>query len=128
MVDPLPRWAKAFLGVLGVALALWLGWRVLVEPAPKPARWRVDPSAELDAATREIPIVVNESACASGASAKGRIEADVTYRSDQVHIEVKVRPRGGGQECPSNPDTPYVVELREPLGDREVTGEDWSLP
>jgi hypothetical protein len=90
------------------------------------ADWWVDPSAELQPATREIPIIVNENACASGRSAEGRIQVDVDYGSDAVHFDVKVRSLGRDQDCPGNPDTPYVVVLDEPLGVRPITGQPRS--
>lgn len=94
----------------------------------KPADWRVDPRAELDQATKVIPIIVNENECASGRSASGRISTSVEYSTEAVNITVGVRPLGGDQDCQSNPDTEHEVQLKEPLGDREVTGENWTNP
>jgi hypothetical protein len=71
---------------------------------------------------------VNESECASGRSADGRIEGDVTYEAEAVHLEVAVRRLSGGQDFQSNPDTEYVVQLDEQLGNRTVAGEDWPEP
>lgn len=39
---------------------------------------------------------------------------------DSVTVTFAVRPRLGAQECPSNPETPFVLELPEPLGDRSL--------
>ncbi len=128
MVEPLPRWAKVGSAVVGVVMAIaavvwWLGSRVGDDP--EPADWRVDQAAELKASSLTVPIVVNERSCSSGRSAEGRIDVSVVYSADAVRLEVGVRPLGGDLTCPSNPDTPYVVELSEALGDRPVTGEDW---
>jgi hypothetical protein len=129
VVEPLPRWARAFFGLIGVGLVAGLTYWVLLGSGrigeAKPAHWRVDPGAELDEATRSIPIIVNERECASGRSASGRISTSVEYAAKAVHIDVGVRPLGGDQECPSNPDTEHTVKLTEPLGDREVAGESW---
>lgn len=73
-----------------------------------------------------IQLLVRERACASGAPATGRIELlEVRETPDEVSVHVGVHPRGGGQTCPSNPPTPFVVELSEPLGQRRVV--DGSL-
>lgn len=94
------------------------------EPEPVTAEWEVAPAADLDPATSSVPILVNETECASGRSAEGRIEVTVEYGHDEVEFDVRVRPRSGAdQECPGNPTTPYTVELDEPLGDRSVVGE-----
>jgi hypothetical protein len=127
MVEPSPRWATWLVGV--ILLAVLAGLVVLVvdpfggDPAPKPARWQVDPSAALDPSASTIPILVQEIECASGRSAQGRIEVTVSYRADAVELHVGVRPLGGDLTCPGNLTTPYTVELDEPLGDRAVVGE-----
>jgi hypothetical protein len=50
----------------------------------------------------------------------------VRYRPTVVAIDIGVRPLGGDQECPSNPETAFTVELREPLGARRIEGGRWS--
>jgi hypothetical protein len=126
VVEPLPRWAKTLFAVIGVGLAVGVAYWLLLDSGSigeaEPADWRVDPRAELAPTSEVIPILVNERACASGRSAAGRIESDVEYTSSAVRISVGVRPLGGDQECPSNPDTEYELLLDEPLGDRQVTG------
>lgn len=51
-----------------------------------------------------------------------RIELlELTETADQVRLRIDVRPvhqRGG--ICPPLPSTPFTVELRQPLGDREI--------
>lgn len=77
VVEPLPRWAKAFLAVVGLALGAGLVYLFLLDEGRvgdgQPARWRVDPHADLSEESRTIPIIVNENECASGRSAAGRI-------------------------------------------------------
>lgn len=130
MVDPLPTWSKFFVAVVAVALLAALLYSVVDDGhgAPLPAEWRVEPEAVLDQGVSRVPIQVRERECASGRSADGRIVADVEYRSDSITISVGVRTLGGDQTCPSNPTTPFVVELEQPLADRAVEGERWSTP
>ncbi len=130
MVEPLPRWAKLFVGALVVALVA-LGLRMALDDglgAPVQAEWRVVPGTALGPNDTQVPIDVQERACASGRSADGRVVVDVDYQATTVAIEVSVRPLGGDQECPSNPITSFVVDLDEPLGGRTVVGERWPAP
>lgn len=131
MVEPLPRWVQALFAGLGLAIVAAGVWWFALDGRlgdREPASWRVDPAAELHADSRSIPILVNERACASGQPASGRISTSVAYTDDAVHLRVWVRPFGGDQSCPSNPDTPHVVVLEQPLGDRAVRGGDWPDP
>ena len=99
-----------------------------VGPGMGIASFRVAPDAELDPAAREIPVLVTERACNSGEDARGRIVvASIDESDDSVTVTFAVRPRGGGQECPSNPETPFVLELPAPLGDR-VLQDGSSVP
>ena len=126
MDEPFPRWIRVTVGgLILAALALLIVLVIFDEENPEPANWRVDPSASLGPTDRVIPIIVNERSCASGQSAEGRIVVGISSAPDEVHLEVEVRPRGGDQNCQGNPDTPHDVQLRESLGEREVTGEDW---
>ena len=54
--------------------------------------------------------------------------ADVDYQAKTVRIDVGVRPLGGDRTCPGNPDTPFVVELSEPLGERALVGDEAGKP
>jgi hypothetical protein len=123
--DQHTRWANRLIAVVAVMAVFWYAswW---LDRRTEPARWRVDPSAELSATSDTIPIVVNESGCASGRSSEGRIDVDVFYGADTVRLAVGVRPLvDRDQDCPGNPDTPYDVRLSEPLGERTVVGENW---
>jgi len=88
-----------------------------------PARWQVDPDAQLDGASTAVPILVQEIECAGGQTATDRINVGVDYSPDQVMFAVDVGQLPGEQTCPENPVTSYVVELEEPLGERTVAGE-----
>ena len=92
-----------------------------VGPGMGIASFRVAPDAELDPAATEIEVLVTEQACNSGEDAQGRIVVAAIDEDDEsVTVTLAVRPRGGAQECPSNPETPFVLELPEPLGDRAL--------
>jgi hypothetical protein len=70
---------------------------------------------------RTVALHVHERACASGQTAEGRVElVTLEETSDEVRLVVGVRGLGGAQTCPSNPPTPFTVELGQPLGDRVV--------
>jgi len=53
---------------------------------------------------------------------EGRIElVELTETADQVQLHVGVRPpEADSVTCPSNPATPFSVELSQPLGDRAI--------
>jgi hypothetical protein len=80
-------------------------------------------------AATSIELLVRERACASGARATGRIElVDLRETPDEVSVRIGVRPREGAQTCPSNPPTPFVVELSEPLAERNVVDASFVPP
>jgi hypothetical protein len=86
------------------------------------ANFRVAPHEQLTADTVEIDVLVTERACNSGEDARGRIvEPAIVAGADSVTVVFAVRPRlGVGQTCPSNPETPFLLVLPEPLGDRTL--------
>jgi len=85
------------------------------------ASFRVAPDEELASELTEIPVLVTERACNSGQDARGRIaEPLIVLGGDAVTVVFAVRPRAGGHDCPSNPETPHLLVLPEPLGDRSL--------
>jgi hypothetical protein len=85
------------------------------------ASFRVTQDVELGPEVTEIPVLVTERACNSGQDARGRIVQPRIVLGDQaVTVVFAVRPRGGDQDCPSNPETPHLLVLPEPLGDRTL--------
>lgn len=79
-------------------------WR-LAGPPPDPAATSVD-------------ILVSEQGCTGGQLATARIqEPEVSYERDRIIVIVRTS-EAGINTCPSNPETPYVLRLDEPVGDR----------
>lgn len=84
-----------------------------------PAAFRAAPGVNLTPESTKINILVTELACNSGQDAQGRILRPVIVRGQRtVSVLLAVVQRDGEQECPSNPETPFTIELPEPLGDR----------
>ncbi len=94
--------------------------QVVPGPGIGSASWSLDPAFPPPGATdTEIHVQVWERACASGQPATGRVVGPVVrYQADTVTVTYGVRPKPGDQECPSNPPTPVLLVLEEPLGDR----------
>lgn len=88
------------------------------------ATWFLDPELPIpDADTTTFTALVTERACASGQAMGGRLRApSITYADDSVLVVfAAIPPAGDGfQTCPGNPWMRAVVELREPLGDRDL--------
>jgi hypothetical protein len=121
------RLVALVVGALVIAVAAWVAYGVFKDD-PKPATWRVDPVATLSPESEEIPILVMEADCTSGRLATGRIVAKVTYTTESIIIDIKVNPLGAGNyEC-QGVDTPYLVVLNEPLGDRELVDPHAPTP
>lgn len=117
--------AAFVLVVLGAcAAAVWFSFG---PGASSGATWRVD--GTLDRDSTRLPLLVTERECASGRSAEGRIQQpDVDYTRDAVVITVRVERRSGDQDCQGNPETPYLLELDEPVGDRRLLDGGTSPP
>lgn len=86
------------------------------------ASWAYDPAQPRPgAATQEFDAMVTELACNSGQPAVGRIVGpEIVRTADTILVMFAVRPRGGNQDCPSNPATRARVDLGEPLGERKL--------
>jgi hypothetical protein len=98
------------------------GCRLQVEaPGLGPATLSLDPDREPDPAATELPVLINERACASGQAPVDReIIPVVTETDTTIEIVVLVAPVKGGADCPGNPWHPIIVTLERPLGDRTV--------
>jgi len=92
---------------------------VALDPGLGHATFRVDPEVELEPELREIPVLVTERACNNGEDARGRIvDPVIDVSADAVTVVFAVQPRLGEHNCPGNPETPHLLVLPEPLGDR----------
>jgi hypothetical protein len=92
-------------------------------PADKPpagdAIVALDPDNPPDPGSSEVHLLVTEVACAGGRPADGRVTLErLVEHEDRVELVIGVEAPEGDQTCPSNPPTPFTVELDEPLGDR----------
>jgi hypothetical protein len=82
--------------------------------------WRLDPAADSPTpASTELRTLVTEIHCASGQSAVRRVEPpDAFYGEADIRIVAYVTRLPGVQRCPGNPETPAVIVLPKPIGDR----------
>ncbi|MGI5191578.1 hypothetical protein ACQEVI_25790 [Promicromonospora sp. CA-289599] len=82
----------------------------------------LDPDNLPDPESSQVHLLVTEVACAGGKAADGRVTLErLVEHEDRVELVVGVEaPPGEGQTCPSNPPTPFTVELDEPLGARTL--------
>lgn len=86
-----------------------------------PAAIILDPDREPDPASIELPVLIQERACASGLPPVDReVVPVVTETDDTIEIAMLVAPVKGGADCPSNPWHPTTVTLASPLGERTV--------
>ncbi len=124
-----PLWPRLALAAVGLAVAgvviaavVMRVWR-----DAEPATWQVDPSFMPQADSTQIPVLVFERACSSGTPTTGRMQVDIGYSPTAVTIGIDVTPLGGDQDCVLVP-TPYVVELDEPLGGRQLVDANARVP
>lgn len=96
-------------------------------PDIEPEQWRVLTETDTKVyLVRELPEPRDSDgeqvACASGEPAAGRVTLErLMEHEDRVELVIGVEtPPGDGQTCPSNPPTPFTVELDEPLGARAL--------
>jgi len=91
------------------------------------ARWQLaEPPRPGETA---LSLLVQEIECASGQSAEGRIVTpEIDYLEDEVVITIRVERRSPGEDCPGNPDTPYTLELEEPVGTRTLLDGSQTPP
>jgi hypothetical protein len=86
-------------------------------------------SPDFDPEPLELHLEVTEHACNSGQDATGRVElVRLREDEDEVGLVIGIRPRGGEQFCPGNPETPFTVTLSAPLGDRVLVDDAHAVP
>jgi hypothetical protein len=89
----------------------------------------LDPAEPLSPSSTAVALLVTETACNSGEDAEGRVEvASLRESGSAVEVVIAVAPRGGAQDCQSNPPTPFTVELDAPLGERLLLDASTAPP
>lgn len=89
-------------------------------PDPAPGVWQVQSGTVLDPAATEVPIEVKRAACSNGETGK-TLTPLVEYEQDRIIITARVEGlRARDASCPDNNAVPIVVELSEPIGEREL--------
>jgi hypothetical protein len=85
------------------------------------ATFGLDPASPPDRQARSFTAKVTEIACTGGQPMGDRLlPPSVTYAPGAVIVFFSARPLSGDHDCPGNPPTRVVVELREPLGGRRL--------
>ncbi|MEX2419825.1 MAG: hypothetical protein WD652_05530 [Acidimicrobiia bacterium] len=85
--------------------------------------WRLDPSApEPGPQATQLHVLLTERECVSGQAIGDRLVGPQVVMTDtEVRLAFAAEPPPGDyQTCQGNPETPYTVELPEPLGDHEI--------
>ena len=85
------------------------------------AVWDVDANEPPTPSSTSITALVTRLGCSGGETGKV-LDPVVSADGEQVVVTFSVEslPPDGEYECPANDAVPYVVELDEPLGDREI--------
>jgi len=94
----------------------------------EPAFWYLPPGWVADPAATSIEVVVDSPQCASGVAPGDRMappQVDVT--DTQVRIAVSTYIRKGSQACLGHGTSPLVVDLGQPLGDRQLVDVNGAL-
>ncbi len=93
-----------------------------VLPGRSLAAWVLDPGEPPPGPdTTTFTAHVTEQSCASGKGMGARLgPPEITYGETEVLVRFSAVPLVGGQDCPGNPSSRVVVELREPLGERRL--------
>lgn len=93
----------------------------LASSAPRPATWRIEPGVIRNPKDTELRVLVQEKQCAGNDTAIGRIERPaIHYTTRRVVIGIRVWPLAGGARCPVPPETPFVINLDQPIGQRKL--------
>ncbi len=119
-------------GAGGWRLGGWGGCRPeIVLQGLNLATWILDPDVPPpgpDATT--FTALVTERTCTSGQAMGGRLQPpSITYGQDSVLVVFAARPlEGNAFDCPSNPSMRVVVQLSEPLGERDLLDAGFFPP
>ena len=85
--------------------------------------WRLDPAApEPGPDATDLHVLLTERECVSGQEIGDRLVGPqiVITDTDVRLVFAAEPPPGDAHDCQGNPETPYTVELPEPLGDRAI--------
>jgi hypothetical protein len=97
--------------------------RVGVPEGMNTIEWRLDPEQPSPSPdSTEIHLILNERECTSGQEIGGRLRGpQVVMTAAEVRIVfVAESPPGDFFDCQGNPDTPFLLELPEALGERQL--------
>jgi hypothetical protein len=95
----------------------------VVPPDLNTVEWRLDPAApEPGPDATELHVLLTERECVSGQEIGDRLIGPQLVVTDaNVRLAFAAEPPPGDAfSCQGNPETPFIVELPEPLGDREI--------
>jgi hypothetical protein len=95
------------------------------------ATWVLDPDVPPPGAgATTFTALVSERTCTGGKPMGARLQPpSITYGPDAVLVVFGARPlEGDSFDCPSNPSTRVVVQLREPLGERRLLDAGFFPP
>ena len=95
----------------------------LVMPGGSPAAdWELALDEAPNRTSTSITVLVSERSCASGKPPDGRIVGPwIVVEARVIRIAFGVTPLPGVQECPGSPAARVVVDLGEPMGDRQLS-------
>ena len=111
-IENSPAWVLTALGTCALAVDV---------PGAGTASVTLDPDHLPEPASTQVHLLVTEKSCNSGQDAAGRVDVASLRETDTViEMVLVIQPREGMQTCPSNPPTPYVLTLTEPVGDRTL--------
>ena len=119
-------WWQVHVGILGGVLqAIDQGECRLAVTAPAGisyGRWWLDPVAlPPSPETREVAILVRETACAGGHSPEGRVLAPtIVVHGDAIDVTIGIRQQPGEHDCPGNHGYRMRLKLPEALGARRL--------
>jgi hypothetical protein len=85
--------------------------------------WRLDPeTAEPTAESTRVSVILQERECVSGQEIGDRLVGpQIVMTGTKVFVAFTAKgPEGDFFDCQGNPQVPFVVELPEPIGDREL--------
>lgn len=106
------------LGACGSDDGVGNGGDPITVPAGDTAVWDVDADDPPTSASASFTALVTRLGCSGGETGEVR-EPVVSIDADGIVVTFTVAPLSGG-DCPGNDPVPQVVELDEPIGDREL--------